>query len=48
MTIAAMTTVCKTIESGTLYHFLLPILIVGFTTSTNKSRGTALLLLISR
>jgi hypothetical protein len=29
------------IESGTVYHFWLPTLIDGWTTSPNMSRGTA-------
>jgi hypothetical protein len=33
------------IDSGTVYHFWLPTLIDGLTTSPNMSRGTGLLLL---
>src|SRR5262249_42904091 len=36
------TTVCRMIESGTVYHFLLPTLTDGSTTSPNMSRGTDL------
>jgi hypothetical protein len=33
------------IDSGTVYHFWLPTLMDGSTTSPNMSRGTGLLLL---
>ena len=41
MITAAMIAVCTMIESGTVYHFWLPTLIDGWTTSPNMSRGTA-------
>ena len=41
----AMTTTWTVIESGTLYHFLDPTLIVGFAISRNISAATGSLLL---
>ena len=35
-----MIAVCTMIDSGTVYHFWLPTLIDGSTTSPNMSRGT--------
>jgi hypothetical protein len=37
---APSTTTCVMIESGTVYHFLVPTLIDGSTTSPNISRAT--------
>jgi hypothetical protein len=47
MTTAAITTVCTTIERGTVYHWLLPTLMDDSTTSPNilSARGTGVLLL---
>jgi hypothetical protein len=41
MMTAAKIATCATIESGTVYHFWDPSLMVGFTTSPKRSRGTA-------
>ena len=46
ITSAAMSTVCTTIDSGTVYHFCPPTLIDGSTMSPNISRGTARTLLL--
>src|SRR5215213_6589551 len=45
ITTAAITAVCTAIDSGTVYHFWLPTLIDGSTTSPNISRGTVYVLL---
>jgi hypothetical protein len=37
-----MTAVCTRIDSGIVYHFWLPILMLESTTSPNMSRGTGL------
>jgi hypothetical protein len=47
MTTAPTITVWAAIDNGTVYHFWLPNLIDGLTTSPNKSRGTAVFLLRS-
>jgi hypothetical protein len=40
MTSAARTIECVRIESGTVYHFLVPTRMDGFAISPNMSRGT--------
>src|SRR5437867_309428 len=45
MTTAPMITVWTMIDSGTVYHFWLPTVMDGLTTSPNMSRGTVELLL---
>ena len=42
MTTAPMIAVCTMIDTGTVYHFWLPTVIDGLTTSPNMSRGTAI------
>jgi hypothetical protein len=44
ITIAPMPAICAAMETGTVYHFREPTLIVGFAISPNISRGTAVLL----
>src|SRR5206468_6428011 len=44
MMTAPISTVCTTIDSGTVYHCWLPTLIDGLTTSPNMSLGTEFLL----
>jgi hypothetical protein len=41
MITAAKIATCATIDSGTVYHFCDPSFTDGFTTSPNRSRGTA-------
>jgi hypothetical protein len=48
MMTAPMIAVWTMIDSGTVYHFWLPTLIDGSTTSPNISRGTGLLLVRRR
>jgi hypothetical protein len=49
MMTAPIIAVCTTIDSGTVYHFWLPTLIDGSTTSPNISpRGTGFLLFEKR
>ena len=43
MMMAAMVTVWTMIDRGTVYHFCPPTLILGSTTSLNRSRGTGII-----